>query len=395
MTDVLPVATYVEIDKLFEIDNQIPPTAPSSHFETVTYSESVEAIYSTVYAPALDKFLETRWYTSSGLKVLQSNPRILAEFADYVKAATVQADEPSPPNILAHETRLIWHLLKLCHSSDVTSQSCGLSTENSTGSLKPGSCEFTQEQRPSGNDIITPTTTSEKIPMAPNSQLPSYTQEDTTTTSIETAMFPIETFVRDPSTLADSAHLIPAARLAAFTSLLTHSSPPSPRELPTQPLIPQSTSPGHLTHKPPTTLARQLQARETEFWSCVDRFATTSFPRTHQEPEQEKLSRHEAQRQALLRARQLLDSRENRDLVYTIMRMRWLQSLARPSAAAGERDTTLLVEGQLRLGMHLLKSEAGLADAGGDGVTSGTGTNVVAMRIAAMAVQAFCLESGG
>lgn len=53
-----------------------------------------------------------------------------------------------------------------------------------------------------------------------------------------------------------------------------------------------------------------------------------SFLQTQKEPEPEpepkKMSRQKVNKQALLPARQSIDRRENRDLVYILMRMRWL-----------------------------------------------------------------------
>lgn len=136
------------------------------------------------------------------------------------------------------------------------------------------------------------------------------------------------------------------------------------------------------------------------------------------------------------KARRLLDHYENRDVIYTIMRARWLQERRRDrdrrkeedeeegaemrAAPAAEeergrgrgREEGETGEGKQRRGdegvdgdgdangdidmgmerefqscLHILRNEAGLAD-GGDGVTTGIGTNIVAMRVAGMGVRA-------
>ena len=387
MTDTSPVANNAGIDRLFEINDQIPPPLLSTHSESVTYHESVEAIYNALYAPALNKFIETRWYTISGLQVLRRNSRILAEFTAYVKAATAQPNEPSPPNLLAHETRLIWYLLNLCCLKDTTFQSLSTSVEDSDGLMNIKSAPPIHMEGPLDNDTLDSTIATEGSNMIIDPQGSSYTQEEQTTALIEAAILANGTAVVNSSTLEDSTDLVPSWRLEVLVSLLTNSSP-GPTHPSNQPLILASTAHEPHSSKSVTTLARQLKAREDEFWSCIGQYVSASFPASQEkQPQEQRLENNANQKkQALYRARTLLDGRENRDVIYTIMKMRYLQSLCNASAEGDKQAPD--IERQWRFGMKVLRNEAGLAD-GGDGVTSGIGTNVVAMRVAAMAVRAF------
>lgn len=410
MTDTSPVAKHIDMDQLFEINDQIldpvPPPAP----ENAIHQAAIEAIYTEVYAPALDRFLETRWYTVSGLKALRRDPHMLAEFVAFYKCAAHQSDEAPPLNLLAQETRLIWDLLNMCCTSDTLSRSFIDFTNEPIASI------HTETDPPAHPERLSDTNTDTTI--NPSSMARDHRRPIQDPTQIASSLTSPDTAAAAATTVPslspeDRTHLIPSARLSALTSLLTHS-PLRPPHLQPQPLI-SPTPPRNAS-----TLTRQLHTRSLDFWSNVRHFVTASFPdpntttTTKPEPEPKpkptsaplplslRLRLRLPTTHPLHKCRSLLDSRENRDVIYALMRMRWLQSLSRSDdgddrhAQSGihlDRKWERKWEGQgewqseWEFGMDVLRDEAGIRH-GGDGVTSGRGTNVVAMRVAAMAVRA-------
>lgn len=385
MTDNAAVAKSVNIEELFKIMDQMPPPIPSPHFEDAIYQDAVEAIYNTIYAAALDKFLETRWYTTSGLNALRRDAQLFAEFVAFFRAASLRPEEPSPPNLLAQETRLTWNLLNMCCTSKATVQEPNDFNADVVELTNEGSGMSTDPAKLYQNDAPSTNIGSRQSVINSTSQQPPDAQSDATSESILTTTTTTTTNLA----FSDSTASLPSARLTALTALLTSSAPLQPPNPPPTPLF---HSAGTQSHPALSPLSRQLQTRSDEFWSSVGKYASAA---------------EDAEKKAALQtARALLDGFENRDVVYTIMRMTWLQSTLpqkspraeplEPDVKETEEDDEKEVEAQAQAQMdrgrrfciRVLKSEAGLAD-GGDGVHSGIGKNVVAMRIAGMAVRAF------
>ncbi|KAF7508718.1 hypothetical protein GJ744_008965 [Endocarpon pusillum] len=377
-----PVAKRVHVKELFNIDGQMAPPVTVSRSDDVVFKESVEAIYNTVYAPALDRFLETRWYTMSGLNALRMNSHVLAEFIAFVRAASLGAEESLFQSTLAQETRLIWGLVNICSGSQVSSREITKSNselEVLTSRIVATSGDF---RRPPDNDSAVPNSRVGHD----DTQNAQHTNTQSPPTNDYDAKTVITTFPGE-----DTTTFMLTARLKALCSLLTNNPAPQSSE---RPLIPPSSPVDTPLRKP---LARQLQTRQDEFWFCVGRFVAASRD-ADSNPDTSKAE----MKTALHRARALLDGFENRDVVYTVMWMRFLQREAldrdrksRGDAAArladeerDEEEKQREWEREWELCTDILKNEAGLAD-GGDGVNTGTGKNVVAMRIAGMAVAAF------
>lgn len=385
MTDGLSVAKRVHIKELFNIDGQMAPPVTVSRSDDVVFKESVEAIYNTVYAPALNRFLETRWYTMSGLNALRMNSHMLAEFIAFVRAASLVAEESPFQSTLAQETRLIWGLLNICSGSQVSSRETTESKTELEVLASRIAATSGDSRRPPDNHFAVP-----NIRLGHDD---SQNAQHTNTQSPQTKDYESKT-VTTTFSVEDTTAFMLTARLKAIHSLLTNNPTPQSSD---HPLIP----PSSLVDTPlPNPLVRQLRTRQDEFWFCVGRFVaalrdTVSNPATCKAD----------MKKALDKARALLDGFENRDVVYTVMRMRFLQREALDrdrrsggEAAAGlaggedEEEKETEWEREWESCTDILKNEAGLAD-GGDGVNSGTGKNVVAMRIAGMAVEAFELSS--
>ena len=79
----------------------------SSHHEAQNL-DRIRTIYRTSFAPALDRLLETRWFSMHGFMSLASDRSLLSQFEHYI--ATI----PHASNIGNQEARLIWALLSMC-----------------------------------------------------------------------------------------------------------------------------------------------------------------------------------------------------------------------------------------------------------------------------------------
>ncbi len=384
----------MRVEELFKFDGQMGPPSAVPLSDDAVYRESIVAIYNAVYAPALDRFLETRWYTMSGLNAVGRNYHLLAEFAAFIQAASLTPEESPSHTTLAQETRLIWELLKICSENQTSSRD--ITDSNTKGEALISRVGATSD------DFMKPLNNYSATPNSEARHDYSRIQQQTNTHSLPSIDFstgpPITAFPAEDSTTS-----ILTAQLKALHSLLTNNPLPQTSD---RPLIPRSSP---VDTPLPSPLAHQLKARRDEFWFSVGRFVDACGD-ADTNPD---LSTAEM-KTGLHRARALLDRFENRDVVYTIMRMRFLQRLAlrrndnvTEEAAARlagwerdgeneekEKDAEIEVEvaGEWAFYLNILKHEAGLAD-GGDGVTSGTGKNVVAMRIAAMAIRAFELGS--
>lgn len=98
----------MNIDDLCWIDEEADfPPSDSSHRESQNV-EAIKAIYSTSFAPGLDRLLETRWFSTDGFMSLVSDRSVLSQFENYVAAI------PTSTNIANQEARLLWALLCMC-----------------------------------------------------------------------------------------------------------------------------------------------------------------------------------------------------------------------------------------------------------------------------------------
>ncbi len=297
MTDGLSVAKRVHIEQLFNINGQMAPTSAVPRSDEAVYKESVETIYNTVYAPALNRFLETRWYTISGLNALRAKPHLLAEFTAFVRTASLGPEESPSQTILAQETRLTWDLLNMCSEDQESPLHI---TESITGGVV-----LTSRSIATSSDSMRPLDNEFAVASSDLGQDDSQIQQPKGTQTLLTVEFN-----------SDSAISIVGARIKVVESLLIDTPPP---QISDHPLIPRSTP---VDTPLPNSLAHQLKARQDEFWFCVGRFVAASG-----DAGTDPVISIAEMKAALHRARTLLDGFENRDVVYTIMRMRFLQRL--------------------------------------------------------------------
>lgn len=94
-----------------------PPLAPPAPIMPSTYDE-IKSVYSSMYAPAIDKFLETRWFQLRGLSHLLHDARLCEQFATLISRFSIDSSAPNyyHPNAATQslEATVIWATMGLC-----------------------------------------------------------------------------------------------------------------------------------------------------------------------------------------------------------------------------------------------------------------------------------------
>ncbi|KNG88955.1 hypothetical protein ANOM_002216 [Aspergillus nomiae NRRL 13137] len=252
--------------------------------------EEIKAVFLATYAPAIDKFFETRWFQEKALTHLLANAQLMAEYSALIEAFNDQ--NLNDPNVIARlesfEASVVWSSMTLCrHVMNVSNGSHGQDYDLLAASKRL--------------DVIEAMITGEHLDSNPLAQFP-------------------------------------------------------PRETPTNP-------PG---------LSDQLAQRSLDFWSAVGHFLTLH--------DNEASSAKEID-DTLGRCRTLLDTFENRDVIYSIaiarhLGQRWAdfpRSFPQP-ITTNEKDAGA----KLYVAQKFLEQEAG-----------GKGTTQVIKRICGMVVRSW------
>ena len=164
-------------------------------------------------------------------------------------------------------------------------------------------------------------------------------------------------FVNGPADSLDGDE-IASKRLEIVEALITG------KHLTVNPLTP--------THEDnPSLLTEQLKSRQDNFWFHVGQFVT-AMPQDS--PEAARAMR-DMEEGCLHKCRALLDNRENRDLMYSIMLMRHVGELSSGARVAESQDR--IGKDWVQASGHLILSSRGQA------------TNLVMMRFASMALRVF------
>ncbi|KAE8325819.1 hypothetical protein BDV39DRAFT_177853 [Aspergillus sergii] len=252
--------------------------------------EEIKAVFLATYAPAIDKFFETRWFQDTALTHLLANAQLMAEYSALIEAFNDQ--NLSDPNVIARlesfEASVVWSSMTLCrHVMNVSNGSHGQDYDLLAASKRL--------------DVIESMITGEHLDSNPLSQFP-------------------------------------------------------PRDPPTNP-------PG---------LSDQLAQRSLDFWCAIGHFLTLH--------DNEASSAKEID-DTLGRCRTLLDTFENRDVIYSIaiarhLGQRWAdfpRSFPQP-ITTNEKDAGA----KLYVAQKFLEQEAG-----------GKGTTQVIKRICGMVVRSW------
>ncbi|KAI9674745.1 MAG: hypothetical protein M1817_001649 [Caeruleum heppii] len=110
-------AKRIKIDDLLSIGGAVPPPTPPTDLGVL---EDMKRIFSTIYAPAIDAFLETRWYTARGLPWLLEDAPLCASFAALLERFKVRHgadDGDALTTTRTMEMRVIWSLMCLCRTA--------------------------------------------------------------------------------------------------------------------------------------------------------------------------------------------------------------------------------------------------------------------------------------
>lgn len=274
-----------------------PPPAPTFAIPPTTLQE-IKNIYAAIYAPAIDKFLETRWFQMRGLSHLLHDGRLLAQYATLIARLGIVPTVPHYFQIMAAthslEASVIWSTMCLC--------------------------------RPVAN-----------ASNLPKGQMNSLDASD----GLHDAFKRLEIF----------EHLVSG-------QYLTSEPPPNP----------ESARNG-------TVFDEQLKFRERDFWRLMHKFLTIR--------DDEACSAKDID-DTLAGCRNLLDSRENRDVIYSIAIARHLgqrmaefpDNLQQPTSN-DEQDA----RARLYVAKKFIEDEA-----------AGKGTNQVIQRLCGMATRSWTLR---
>ena len=252
-----------------------PPVPPVAADLSATQRAELSQLWSTVYGPALDKFLETRWFAQRGLAHLSRDAGLTARYFALVGRFGITASTNFHENLVTNslEAHVIWDTMLLARQ--VAAQVAS-------------------------------------------------THDGDAVTDAHEGVVDVARRVEILEALLTNTHLDPAtlATLAA--------DPATPTE---GPAAAAGATAGAATPTDKTAFQGQLAKRERDFWRLVARFTTLTTDPAAPQPTPTTASTADGkpdpapaqQADALLgEMRVLLDSRENRDVLYSMAVVRHL-----------------------------------------------------------------------
>ena len=300
----MPTAKRIKIDDLLAIGGTAcpPPTPPSETAAGLTPAalDEIKRFYSDHYAPAMDDFLEVRWYSTRGLPWLLNDKRLCEQMGSLMERfRTVYnaADVEAYPITQALELRCIWNLLCMCRVAVAAHKSAASGNNNNNNS--------------------------------------EYDQKDAQASGLNEATRRLAIFEDLVSGAVVDTNLADLARI------------------------------GSVQHD-------HVKLRELEFWRLIGKFLTLR---------DDEASAAKEIDDALAGCRTLLDSRENRDVIYSIAIARHIgQRVAEFPASVPDSISADEEDAKTKLGVakQFIESEA-----------HGRGTTLVIQRLCAMATRAW------
>lgn len=125
---IFGLVKQVQISDLLALRGIPPP--PPHPITTIQPNrlEEIKAVFLATYAPAIDKFFETRWFQDTALTHLLANAQLMAEYSALIEAFNDQ--NLSDPNVIARlesfEASVVWSSMTLCrHVMNVSNGSHG------------------------------------------------------------------------------------------------------------------------------------------------------------------------------------------------------------------------------------------------------------------------------
>lgn len=301
LTRVVITAKPTKIEELLDVGGVPPPDYKPLSSLPSSLLDAIKNLYNGTYANAIDKFLETRWFSTRALTHLLADQNLCERYAHLIQRFENSAANPTDYRQLmltqSLEAHVIWHTLHLCR------QVSAKSVNSSANYIE------------------------------------------------------INEGVHDA-----------AKRLEVFETLVTN------QYLDGEPLssINQPTGPqnGHM-------LETTLKFRECEFWRLISKFLTIR--------DDEAAAANQLD-DTLAELRKVLDSRENRDVMYSIAIARHIgQRMADGSKPLGLGDRGGELDNdendprnKLKVAREFVELEAG-----------GRGTTQVVQRICGMAIRSW------
>jgi hypothetical protein len=110
-----PAKGRMKIDDLLQLGGPAPPPLQSPKSQELLTPELLDEtkhLYHTIYAPGLENFLETKWFSIKGIAKLLSDSRLLEQFATLLQQfAKTSADPREVAYTASIEARVVWALL--------------------------------------------------------------------------------------------------------------------------------------------------------------------------------------------------------------------------------------------------------------------------------------------
>ncbi|MCJ1388670.1 hypothetical protein MMC18_001519 [Xylographa bjoerkii] len=291
-------AKPTKIQDLLDVGGYPPPDVKPSTSIPPPAIDEIKTLYLTAYATAIDKFFETRWFTTRGLPHLLVDTNLCEHYNTLLQRVTMPITQP--PNYREHaitqsiEAHVIWSTMLLCRQVSAAAHS----------------------------------------------------------TNGQNNYIEVNEGVHDA-----------AKRLEIFETLITN-------QYLDNEALPQSN-----TSSNRNGLDDQLKYREREFWRLISRFLTLR--------DDEAASANEID-DTLSQCRHLLDSRENRDVLYSIAIARHIgQRMAEGGKGLGDRPEELSNNEQDP------RAKLSVARRFVEGEAAGKGTTQVVQRVCGMAIRSW------
>jgi hypothetical protein len=97
--------------------------APPSPYPIVPIQQArldqIQTVYLHTYAPAIDRFLETRWFRDKGLSQLLTNAQLMAQYSALIDAfSDPKISEPAVRGrVESFEASVVWDTMSICRSA--------------------------------------------------------------------------------------------------------------------------------------------------------------------------------------------------------------------------------------------------------------------------------------
>ncbi|TAQ88480.1 hypothetical protein B7494_g3189 [Chlorociboria aeruginascens] len=108
------------INDLLALGGPAPNSSPTDVTQVPQKLEEIKHLFYSIYAPGLENFLETKWFSLKGLPKLITTTPLLDQFGTLIDqfAKTAPNDVKAITYTSSLEARVVWSLASMVHSSD-------------------------------------------------------------------------------------------------------------------------------------------------------------------------------------------------------------------------------------------------------------------------------------